>query len=90
MHQVVAASGENTIDLALLFTRINEEYIKVSVPVKHSTKALNTTSNSWKILPRTPTHTGIVAANQLNIAQHRRTTGIGWSTLFNTTECKHM
>ena len=57
MHQVVAASGGNTIDLALFSTGINEEYIKVSVPLKHSTKALNTTSNSWKILSyhvRTP------------------------------------
>ena len=54
MHQVVAGSDGNTIDLALLSTGINEEYIKVSVPLEHSTKALNTTSNSWKILPRTP------------------------------------
>ena len=54
MHQVVAGSGGNTIDLALLFTGVNEEYINVSVPLKHSTKALNTASNSWKILPRTP------------------------------------
>ena len=54
MHQVVAGSGGNTIDLALLSTGTNEEYIKVSVPLKHSTKALNTTSNSWKNLPRTP------------------------------------
>ena len=38
MHQVVAGSGGNTIDLALLSTGINEEYIKVSVPLKHSTK----------------------------------------------------
>ena len=54
-HQVAAGSSGNTIDLALLSTGINEEYIKVSIPVKHSTKALNTTSNSsWKILPRTP------------------------------------
>ena len=53
MHQVVAGSGGNTIDQALLSTGINEEYIEVSVPLKHSTKALNTTSN-WKILSRTP------------------------------------
>ena len=31
MHQVVAGSGGNIIDLALLSTGINEEYIKVSV-----------------------------------------------------------
>ena len=43
MNQVVAGSGGNTIELALLFTRMNEEYIKVSVPIKHSAKALNTT-----------------------------------------------
>ena len=54
MHQVVTGSGGNTIDLALLSTGINEEYIKVAVPLKHSTKALNTASNSRKILPRTP------------------------------------
>ena len=54
MHQVVAGSGGNTIDLTLLSTGINEEYIKVSVSLKHSTKALNTTSNSCKTLPRTP------------------------------------
>ena len=54
MHQVVAGSGENAIDLALLCTGINEEYIKVSVPLNHSTKALNSTSNSGKILPCTP------------------------------------
>ena len=67
MHQVVAGSGGNTIDLALFSMGINEEYIKVSVPRKHSTKALNTNSNSWKILPRTPHITKIVAANQLII-----------------------
>ena len=43
MHQVVAGSGGNTIDLALLSTGMNKEYIKVSVPLKHSAKALNTT-----------------------------------------------
>ena len=54
MHQVVAGSGGNTIDLALLSTGINEEFVKVSAPLKHSTNAFNTTSNSWKLLPRTP------------------------------------
>ena len=67
MHQGVAGSGGNTIDLliALLSTGIHEEYIKGSVPLKHSTKALNTTSNSWKILPRIAhIHTDFYAANQ--------------------------
>ena len=43
MHQVVAGSGGNTIDLALLSTGINDmtTYINVSVPLKHSTKALS-------------------------------------------------
>ena len=54
MHQAVAGSGGNNIDLALLSAGINQEYIKVSVPLKHSIKALNTTPNSLKILPRTP------------------------------------
>ena len=53
INQVVAGPGGNTIDLALLSTGVNEEYIKVSVPFKLSTKALSTTSNSWKILPHT-------------------------------------
>ena len=78
MHQVVAGSGWNTIDLALLSSGINEKYIKVSVPLEHSSiKALNTTSDSWKILPRTyATHTEIVAANELIIiVQHPRATG---------------
>ena len=55
MHQVVAGSGGNTIDLALLSTRIKGEYIKGSVLLLRTrTKALNTTSNSWEILPHTP------------------------------------
>ena len=45
MHQVVAGAGGNTIELALLSTGINEDYIKVSVPFKYITKALSTTSN---------------------------------------------
>ena len=91
MHQALAGSGGNTIDLALLPTGINEEYIKVSFPLKHSTKELNTTSNPWKILPRTPhIHTEFVAANQLITVQHPRATDIGWSTLSITTKCKHM
>ena len=49
MRQVVAGSGGNTSDLALVSTGINGDYIKVSVALKRSTKALNTTSNSWKI-----------------------------------------
>ena len=35
------------------------------------------------------TLTDIVAATQLIIVQHPRATGIGWSTLFITTKCKH-
>ena len=54
MHQAVANSGGNTIDLALPSTGINGEYIKVSVLLKRNTNALSTTSNSWKTLPRTP------------------------------------
>ena len=78
MHQVVAGSGGNTLDLALLFTGINEKYIKVSAALKHSPKDLNTTSNSWKILPRTShIHTEIVAANHVIIVQHPRSTDIG-------------
>ena len=90
MHQVVAGSGGNTMDLALLSTRINEEYIEVSVPLKHSTKALNTTSTTHGKSYRHTTHTEIVAANQLIIVQHPRATGIGWSTLSITTKCKHI
>ena len=77
MHQVVAGSGGNTINLALRSTEIHKEYIKVSVPLKHSTKALNTTSKLWKILPRTAQISEIVAANQLIIVQHPRATDIG-------------
>ena len=54
IHKVVAGSGGNTIDLALLCTRINEEYIEFSVPLETSTEELTATSNSSKILPRTP------------------------------------
>ena len=72
MHQVVAGSEGNTIDLASLSMGINEEYIKVLVPLKHSTKALNTTTvpptthgKSYHV--RTPhIHTESVAANQLD------------------------
>ena len=52
MHQVVAGLGEHTIYLALPCTGLNEECF--SVPLEHSTKALTTISNSWKIIPRTP------------------------------------
>ena len=90
MHQVVADSGANTMDIALLSTGIIEEDIKVLVPLKHSTKALNTTSNLWKILPRTPKHTKIVAANQLICVQHPRATVFGWSTLSIPVKCKHV
>ena len=38
MHQVVAGSGGNTIDVALLSKGKNEEYIQVSLPLKYSTK----------------------------------------------------
>ena len=54
MHQVVAGSRGNTIDLALPSTGVNEEYVKVSAPLEPSTKALNTTSGLWKVLPHTP------------------------------------
>ena len=39
----MADSGGNAINLAssMLSTGVNEEYIKVSVSLKHSTKALN-------------------------------------------------
>ena len=58
--------GGNTIDLAPLSMGINEEYIKVSVPLKHSsTKALNTIYPQLKENPTTyDTNTEIVAANQ--------------------------
>ena len=56
-----------------------------SVPLEHSTKALNTTSKLWEILARTPhvqhIHTEIDAANQIIIVQHPKATDIGWSTL---------
>ena len=90
MHQVVAGSGGNTIDLALLSTGTNEEYIKVSVPLKHSTQALNTTPPTHRKSTTYATHTEVVAANQLVIVQHPRATDIGWSTLSITTKCKHM
>ena len=64
MHQTVAGSGGNTIDLTLLSTEINEEYIKVLIPLKYSTKWFKTTSNSWENPIMYETHTGIIAANQ--------------------------
>ena len=54
IRQIVAGSGGNTIDLALLCTRINEKYIEFSVPLKISTDELSDPFNSSKILPRTP------------------------------------
>ena len=53
MHQVEAGSGGKTIYLNLPSTVINEEYIKVSVSLKHSSKAWSTASNSWTTLPPT-------------------------------------
>ena len=41
MHEVVAGSGGNTIDLGLLSTGVNEEYIKVLVSLKYSTKQID-------------------------------------------------
>ena len=83
----VAGSGGNTIDLALLSTGINEEYIKVSVPLKHSTKQI---VEHYLQLMENPTtyaiHTEIVAANQLIIVQQPIATCIGWSTLSITTK----
>ena len=64
MHQTVAGSGGNNIDLALLSTEINEEYIKVLIPLEYSTKGLKTTSNSWENPITYETHTDIIAANQ--------------------------
>ena len=91
MHQVVAGLGGNTIDLALLSTGINEEYIKVSIPLKHSTKAMNTISNnSMENRTTYATPAEIVAANQFIIVQHPRASDIGWSNLSITTKCKHV
>ena len=52
MHQVFTGSGGNNIELALLSTGINGEYINGSITVKRRTKAMNTTSNSWNVPPR--------------------------------------
>ena len=86
MHHVVAGSGGNTIDLAPHSTGIREEYIKVSVPLKHSTK--HSVEHYLQLMENATTyatHTEIVAANQLIIVQHPRATDIGWSTLSITT-----
>ena len=76
MHHVVAGSGGNTLDLALLATGRNEEYMEVSVSLKHGTKALSTTSNSWKTLPRTQHIPKLLTGNQLIIVQHPRAIAI--------------
>ena len=79
MHQVVAGSGGNTIDLALLSARIHEEHTKVSVPLKHSTK--QSVEHYLRLMenPTTyTTHTEIVAADQIIIVQHPRATDIDW------------
>ena len=53
-------------------------HIKVSVPLKHGTKALNTLQLMEN--PTTyATRTEHVAANQLIIVQHPRATDTGWS-----------
>ena len=88
MHQVVAGSGGNTIELALLSTWINDEYIKVSVALKHSTKALNTTSNSVKILPRTPHIPKLLPPTNCCCTQDPKAIDIGWSNPHITTKCK--
>ena len=96
MHQVVAGSGGDTIDLALLSTRRNKECIKVSVPVKHSTKEsvehyLQLMENPTTYATQTEiVYIEIVAANQSIIVQHSRATAIGWLIVFITTKCKHM
>ena len=85
-------SGGSTIHLALLSTGINEESIKrFLVPLKHSTEALNTTSNSWKILPRTRHIPKLLPpTNKLLYNIQVSATDIRWSTLPITTKGKHM
>ena len=91
MHEAVACSGGNTIDLALLSIRVNGRYIKVSVPLNTvPNKALNTTSNSWKILPREPHTPKSLPPTNDYYCTHPRATGIGCSTLSITIEYKHM
>ena len=67
MHQVVAGSGGNTIDLALLSTGINEEYTEVRFP--SNTVVVPKSVEHYLQLLENPTtyatHTGIVVANQL-------------------------
>ena len=96
MHHAMAGSGGNTIDIrvALLYTGINEDYIKASVPLKHSTKQgvkhyLQLMENPTTYTTHTSRSIEIVAADQLTIVQHPRATNIGWSTLSITTKCKH-
>ena len=78
MHLLVAGSGGNTIDLALFSAGINEENIKVSVPLKYSTKQR---VEHYLQLMENPTSYA---------TQHPRATDIGWSTLSITTKCKHV
>ena len=90
MRQVVAGSDGNTVDLALRSTEINEEYINLSLRLKHNTKQ---SVEHWLQPMENPstyaTHTEIVAANQLIIV-HPRATDFGWPALSITTKCKHM
>ena len=90
MHEVVAGSGEDTIDLALLSTGINEEYIKDSARLKRSsTKSVEHYLRLMENHAAYATYTEIAAANQLSIVLPRAT-DTGWSTLSITIKCEHL
>ena len=93
LHTYVSdpGSGANTIYLTLLATGINEEYpSRFWVPLKHSAKAINTVSNSSRILPRTRHIPNLLPPTNHNFVQHPIATDIRWSTLFITIKYKHM